>query len=276
MRCRSFSTVCLLLALAAGGSLLAGCVSRPKENASAGELLVLGQEDLKAERFERAREAFKRILRLYPDSKHRRDALLNLGDSYFKAQEYIAAKVQYSEFVQLYPISRKTPRAYYYLGMSDFNQILDFDRDQESARESLKSFNILLKRFPKSDYAVDGKKKSRKLRRLIAAHELFIARFYLKQGFPVSAIPRLREFVKEYHDIPDLRAEAMYYLGEGYRTEESLEKAGVAYRNLVTDHPDSTFAKEAYERLLVLTGRNSGESSSGFRIPFFSKKPARR
>ncbi|MDA0998967.1 MAG: outer membrane protein assembly factor BamD [bacterium] len=235
--------------------VLSGCVSRPKDQASPGELLILGQEDLKAERFEQARAAFKRLLREFPDSKHRRVALLNLADSFYKTEEYIEAKVQYAEFVQLYPISTQTPKAYYFLAMSDYNLALSYDRDQSASIEALKNFEILIKRFPKSEHVADAKKKKVALLKKIGRHELFIARFFFNRGQRQSAIPRLREVIRKYHDAPEVRAEAMYYLGESYRQEESFKKSTEAFRNLITQYPSSSFAQRAYDILLTLAKR---------------------
>ena len=237
------------------GLIAGGCVSRPKTQASPGELLILGQEDLKSERFDAARAAFKRLLREYPDSKHRRQALLNLADSYYKGEEYLEAKVQYSEFVQLYPISPYTSKAYYFLGMSDYSQTLSFDQDQTSTRDGIKNFRELIKRFPRSKYAAGGKEKLLSLRKRLAEHEFFIARFYMKRGKRVSAVPRFKKIVKEFRDTPEIRAQAIFYLGESYLLEESYQKAGQAFRNLIDDHPESPFAQTAYNRLLDLTGK---------------------
>lgn len=247
-RTRAFVALTLLI-LAAGG-----CVSRPTSQASPGELLILGQQDLRSDRFDAARRAFKRLLREYPDSKHRRDALLNLADSYYKGEEYIEAKVQFSEYVQLYPISPNTSKAYYFLGMSDFNRVLSYDRDQSIARESLTSFKELVKRFPRSKFAPKGRAKIREVRDLIAKGDLFIAKFFLRRGQQVSAIPRFKEIVKEFRDVPEVRAEAYYLLGESLRLEESYKKAGKAYRALILQHPSSSFSRDAYDRLVSLTG----------------------
>ncbi len=242
-------------ALLSIGLIAGGCVSRPKTQASPGELLILGQEDLKSERFEAARAAFKRLLREYPDSKHRRQALLNLADSYYKGEEYLEAKVQYSEFVQLYPISPYTSKAYYFLGMSDHNRTLSFDQDQSVTRDGIKNFRELIKRFPRSKYAAEGKEKLSSLRRRLAEHEIFIARFYMKRGKGVAAIPRFKKIAKEFRDTPEIRAQAIFYLGESYLHQESYQKAGQAFRNLIDDHPESPFAQTAYNRLLDLTGK---------------------
>jgi outer membrane protein assembly factor BamD len=235
--------------------IAAGCISPSKEQVTPGELFVLGEQDLRAERFEAARQAFKRLLREYPDSRHRRTALLNLADSYFQEEEYLEAKVQYSEFVQLYPVSPQTSKAYYFLGMSDYNRILDHDQDQSIAEDALKSFKELKKRFSRSKYGKKSDEKIKEIRSLLADSDLFIANFYLRRGQRVSAIPRYRDIIKKYRDQPKIRAEAIYRLGESFRLEESYEKAGQSYRILIEEHPTSSFSQDAYDRLLSLTGK---------------------
>lgn len=244
----SLSVACALL-------ILSGCVSRPKEQASPGELLVIGEEDLRAERYEEAREAFKRLLQEYPDSEHRRTALLRLADTYYQAEEYIEAKLQYAEYVRLYPLSAGTPKAYYFLAMSDYRQNAEIDQDSSPAEEALGNFQTLLKRFPGSRHAADAKRKTKELREHLAGHALFIANFYFRTGLRVSAIPRYREIIRDFEDIPLVRAEAMFQLGESYRIEESLEKAGEAYLSLLKSYPGDEYAAPARDRLLALTGR---------------------
>ena len=235
--------------------MASGCVKRPKEQASPGELIVIGEEDMRAERFEAARLAFKRLLEEYPDSKHRRSALLRLGDSYYQEEEYIESKLQYAEYVRLYPVSAETPKAYYFLAMSDYQRNLAIDQDATVARDALENFQTLLRRFPGSTYTPDAKQKVSGLREHLAKNALFVANFYFRTNLRVSAIPRYREIIRDYDDVPHVRAEAMYKLGESYRIEESFKKAGEAYRSLLQSYPDDQYASPAYDRLLALTGK---------------------
>ena len=235
--------------------VLNGCGSKPKQQASPGELLVIGEEDLRAERFEAARIAFKRLLEEYPDSKHRRNALLRLGDSYYHAEEYIESKLQYAEYVRLYPVSAGTPKAYYFLAMSDYQRNLEIDQDATVARDALENFQTLLRRFPGSEHSNDAKQKISELREHLAKNALFVANFYFRTNLRVSAIPRYKEIIRDFEDIPHIRAEAMYKLGESYRIEESFKKAGEAYRSLLESYPEDQFASPAYGRLLALTGK---------------------
>jgi outer membrane protein assembly factor BamD len=140
--------------------------------------------------------------------------------------------------------------------MSDFNRLLKFDQEQSITMDAIKSFEELLKRFPKSKYGADGKEKLVTLRKQMAKHEMFIARFYWKRGLRVSAIPRLKEIAQKYTTLPEVQAEAMYYLAETYRAEESYLNAGQAYQNLIKEHPDSPYAQTGYSRLIELTESN--------------------
>ena len=161
--------------------------------------------------------------------------------------------MQYAEYVQLYPVSRQTPQAYYYLGMSDYNRILDPDQEQSVTRDALKSFQELVRRFPRSEFTAQAKERIQTLRDRLARHHLYIARFYLTKGKRVSAIPRFQEIIKEFADQPDLRAEAMFFLGESYMQEESYQKAGETYRNLIKAYPANFYSQRAYQRLVGLS-----------------------
>ena len=55
-----------------------GCFTKPKEGAPPGRLLTIGQVNLNSERYENAKKAFELLLKKYPNSKHRREALLIL------------------------------------------------------------------------------------------------------------------------------------------------------------------------------------------------------
>ncbi len=217
--------------------------------------MIIGEEDLRAERFEAARLAFKRLLREYPDSKHRRNALLRLADSYYYEEEYIESKLQYSEYVRLYPVSTGTPKAYYFLAMSDYQRNLEIDQDESVAQDALRNFQTLVSRFPRSEYAADAKQKIAELREHLAKHAIFIANFYFKTNLRVSAIPRYKKIIQDFKDVPNVRAEALYNLAESYRIEESFKKAGEVYHSLLRSYPDDQHATLAYDRLLALTGR---------------------
>lgn len=239
--------VWLLAALSLGLSL--GCARSPEGRVSAGELFVLGREDLRERNYAKAREAFQKLLQEYPDSKLRAEALLNLADAYYKEEGYEESKFHYKKFVDFYPVHTKTPHALYYLGMSDYKRVRAYDQDPQFARDALESFQKLKRSFPNHKFVKEAEEKIRKLRRHLARHDLYIARFYYGQGLYVSAIPRLREYLAEYEDVNEERDYALFILGESLMAEESHEKAEKAYRRLVKEFPKSSYARRARRRL---------------------------
>ena len=70
-----------------------GCFTKPKEGAPPGRLLTIGQVNLNSERYENAKKAFELLLKKYPNSKHRREALFNLAEVYYRDGEYLEAQV---------------------------------------------------------------------------------------------------------------------------------------------------------------------------------------
>ena len=129
--------------------VLGGCSARkaPPSASSAGDLIVLGRENMQAQNFERARAAFNRILQEYPESNLRSVALISLADSFYASKEYDEAKFQYDKFVQLYPVNPQTPRAYYFLAMCDYNRLASVDRDQIEAENALANFRRLVRQY---------------------------------------------------------------------------------------------------------------------------------
>jgi outer membrane protein assembly factor BamD len=240
----------LFLAVGIGG----GCAARQatEKERSAGDLLILGKEDLSARNFERAREAFNRILREYPESHLRSEALLSLADSFYAAKEYQEAKFQYEKFVQLYPVNPQTARAYYFLGMSDFQRLNAIDRDQTLTREALKNFRKLAAQFPGEPHVEEALPKVRILEEKLAQNQYYISEFYYRKGLYHSAIPRLEELLKEFPKTSVADA-ALYLLGESYRHEESHEKAASAYRRLLADYPSSRYRSRSESRLRQVT-----------------------
>ncbi|MED5579551.1 MAG: outer membrane protein assembly factor BamD [Nitrospinota bacterium] len=224
---------------------LNGCFSKPKEGAPPGRLLTIGQEDLVSERYENAKNAFELLLKKYPNSKHRREALFNLAEVYYRDEEFLEAQVQFSEFVQLYPLSRLTDKAYFLLAMSYFNVTNYHDQDQENTQNALKNFRELLKRFPKSKYKEKTTQKIKEIQEFLSEHEFSIAYFYFKKGINVSCIPRFNKIILNYPDSLKVKENSLFYLGNAYFKEQSYKKAWKTFMQLLEDYPRTKYRKKA-------------------------------
>ena len=226
--------------------VLGGCSARkpPPSDSSAGDLIVLGRENMQAQNFERARAAFNRILQEYPESNLRSVALISLADSFYASKEYDEAKFQYEKFVQLYPVNPQTPRAFHFLAMCDFNRLASVDRDQIEAENALENFRRLVRQFPDNPLSTEAGPKVTELEGRLARKEMLVARFHYSDSNYQSAIPRFLGLLKEYPKAPAVAA-ALYYLADSYRREENFRKAGKALRRLIRYHPKSRYHKKA-------------------------------
>ncbi len=241
----------------------AGCSARkaPQTRSSAGELILLGRENLKDRNFERAREAFNRILLEYPESNVRSEALLSLAESFYADKDYQEAKFQYEKFIQLYPVNPQTPRALYFLAMSDYQELNSVDRDQTQTRGALKNFRRLVRQFPQNAMVSEVRPKIRDLETRLAAKQLYIGRFHYSSSNYQSAIPRFLRLLKEFPKAP-AADDALYYLADSYAREENYSKAGQALNRLIRDFPKSPYRRKAERLLRGLPKRAKAGSNS--------------
>ena len=121
--------------------------------------------------------------------------------------------------------------------MNYYDSIADEKKDLKSLLQSKKYFQIILDRFPDTDYSLDAKYKLDLIQEFMAAKELYIARHYIKKQKWIAAINRLKNIVTNYettifieealhrlvevHYIIGLENEAQKYaktLGYNYKT----------------------------------------------------------
>ena len=143
--------------------LLAGCTTDvPVEPFSQRDINTIydsAVELLEKKEYELAASEFLNIEREYPYSNWSEQALIMASYSYFEGKKYRDAINQLTRYTQLYPNGKNLAYANYLMGQSYYLQIANVGRDQYNAKEALERFNIILERFPSSDYAADARLK---------------------------------------------------------------------------------------------------------------------
>jgi outer membrane protein assembly factor BamD len=202
-----------------------------------------------------ASKKFNEAEMLFPQSEWAPKASLMSAYAYW-AQEYYSNSIdELNRFIKLYSNNQNLDYAYYLLAICYYDSIVDEKKDLKYLLDSKKYFQIVLNKFPNTDFALDSKYKLELINDLMAAKELYIARHYMKKEKWIAAINRLKNILNNYdttiyieevlhrlvevHYIIGLENEAKKYakiLGYNYKTsrwyEESYRVFNKDYKNI--------------------------------------------
>ncbi len=208
--------------------LLASCASidETQGNRSADELFAQGRQAMLDGFYETAIKQFDALSAQYPFNRHAPQVLLGLAYAHYKQDEPESAIAEANEFIKTYPRHPDVDYAYYLRGLARFDRTRAFgdelagidpaQRDPREARESLRYFADLIRRFPKSRYVADARQRIVYLRNYLARHELHVARYYLGRRAAVAAAGRARSIIEDYPRT-EVVPEALEILAAAYR-----------------------------------------------------------
>ena len=125
-----------------------------------------------------------------------------------------------------------------------YDQIVDETKDLDSILKSKKYFQIVLKNFPETDYALDSSFKLELISEFLASKEMYLARYYFEKEKWIPAINRFKQVVETYDDsifieealhrlveihykigLVDEAKNYAYILGYNYQSSEWYEKS---------------------------------------------------
>lgn len=196
-----FTALVLFFLLIIGGLTGCGCLFGGKETDTAEELAEKGMEYFDDEDYYDALKAFTTLKERYPYSRYAILAELKVADAHFHRKEYAEAIAAYAEFVQLHPKNDAIPYVLYQIGECYYKQLLSEDRDQTPTRRAISAFQRLLKEQPNSTYANKAKERIQDCRKLLAQHELYVAKFYFKSKLYEAALSRFEGVLERYKDV---------------------------------------------------------------------------
>ena len=181
---------------------------------------------------------------LFPQSDYAPRAALMAAYSYYTQDYYGDAIAELERFIRVYPNHPRNDYAEYLLGLCFYEQIVDEKKDLQSITDAKITFQNLIKKYPKTDFAIDANYKLDLINDILAAKEIYIGRYYMEKKKWIPAINRFRLIVDEYdttiyveealyrlveiHYIIGLEDEAKKYanlLGYNYKSSEWYEKS---------------------------------------------------
>ena len=181
---------------------------------------------------------------LFPQSEWAPKSALMAAYAYY-SQDYLKdAIAELDRFLKIYPKHKNLDYVYYLLAISYYEQIVDETKDLQSIIKAKQYFEIVIRDYPKTSYALDSEFKIDLVNDILAAKEMYIGRYYFKKKKWISAINRFQTIVNDYettiyaeealhrlvevHYIIGLKDEAKKYaklLGYNYQSSKWYENS---------------------------------------------------
>ncbi|MCK4835208.1 MAG: outer membrane protein assembly factor BamD [Candidatus Aminicenantes bacterium] len=236
--------------------LMAGCKSSkdiqltPKDKGSDKEMYERAKKYIRKDP-EKARLMYKEVMQLYPTSIYAKKSKIGIADSYFKAKDtasLIMAATEYQEYVNLYPNSPDAVYAIHKIGMCYYKQMKKPGRDQTNTFATIRAFQNLLKQYPDTVEAEDGKKKIAKARQYLATHYYHIGYYNFKFRAYQGAINRFKQVINEYPDFKN-NDRLFFYTGKCYFKMNEFDTAISFFQKIVNSYPKSKYLKKSLKMI---------------------------
>ena len=141
---------------------------------------------------------FGEVELLYPQSIWAPRAILMSAYGFFTQGYYKDTINDLERFLIKYKNHSQTDYAYYLLALSHYDQIIDEKKDLKEILEAKKYFEIIINKYPNTDYASDSEYKLDYIVEIIASKEMYLARYYVQREKWIPAINRFKKVVNEY------------------------------------------------------------------------------
>ena len=191
-----------------------------------------------------AAKKFNEAELLFPQSKWAPKSALMAAYAYYSQDYQNDAIAELERFLKVYPKHKNLDYVYYLLGVSYYEQIADEKKDLQSIILAKKYFEIVIRDYQNTSYALDSEFKVDLINDILAAKEMYIGRYYFEKKKWISAINRFQTIINDYettiyaeealhrlvevHYMIGLKDEAKKYaklLGYNYQSSEWYENS---------------------------------------------------
>ena len=245
------------LAAVATGWLLAACggldsVADETKGWSAQKLYAEARAQLDTRNYERAVSYYQKLEGRYPYGRFAQQSQMELAFAYYKDKDPAGAITAAERFIKNYPNHPNVDYLYYLKGLANFNDdlgIMGFvsnqdmsERDPKAARDAFDAFKELVAKFPDSKYSPDAIERLNYLVNALAAHEIHVARYYMKRGAFVAATNRVQYSLKTYPQAP-ANEEGVMLMVKSYDALGMKDLRDDAERVMLKNFPHSKYLK---------------------------------
>ena len=192
-----------------------------------------------------AAKNFNIVENIYPQSIWAPRSILMAAYSYYSQDYYGDSISELKRFIKNYPENENSSYAYFLIATCYYELIVDEKKDLSSISKSKKYFNLILKKYPNTDFALDAKFKLLLINNILASKEVYLGKYYLSKKKWIPAMNRFKNVITDYEETEYVEeaihrlVEINYILG----LEEEAKKYAVL---LGYNYQSSKWYKESY------------------------------
>ncbi len=205
---------------------------------------------------------------LYPQSIWAPRSSLMSAYSLYSSMYFADAVYEAERFLKVYPKHEREVYAHYLLAISYYDQIIDEKKDLNPLIKAKENFEIVINKYPNSDFAFDAKLKLAAIQEILASKEMYTAKYYFEREKWIPAINRYKNVINKYqttiyveealhrlveiHYIIGLEEEAKKYavlLGYNYKSSEWYEES---YKVFNRDYEKISIRKKNKNKKTIL------------------------
>ena len=245
--------------IAATLALVVGCATGPRRPPTGTPepdkfLFERGTETLNERKWITAREYFRQLVDVYPQSPYRAHAKLGMADAFIgegTAEAYVLGVNEFREFLSFYPTHERADYAQYKLGMAYYYQMRGPARDQTETREAIRELATFVQRYPQSELIEEGRARLREARDRLSESEYLVGLHYHRSKWYPGAIERFRGVLER--DPEFTRRDAVYFhLAEALERIQRPAEALPYYERLLKEFEQSEYLLETTKRVDAL------------------------
>ncbi len=135
---------------------------------------------------------------LFPQSDWAPNSALMAAYAYYTQDYYGDVTAEIERFLRVYPKNKNLDYAYYLLAITYYEQIVDEKKDLQSILNAKKTFEIVINKFPNTEYALDAKFKMNLIDDILASKEMYLGRYYFDKKKWIPAINRFKTVIDDY------------------------------------------------------------------------------
>ena len=193
-----------------------------------------------------ASKKFNEAELLYPQSIWAPRAALMASYTYFSFLYYSDAVIELEKFLSKYKNHPRRDYAYYLLALSHYDQIVDETKDLNEILRAKKYFEIILQKYPNTEFAIDSEYKLELIEEILASKEMYLARYYVDREKWIPAINRFKKVVKDYDETIYVE-EALHRLVELHYKIGLIDEAKKYAALLGYNYQSSKWYEETYK-----------------------------